>query len=45
MLYFREVLAVRETPQTIVADFVNTGRQHMLKKTPDEFLGADGHVF
>ena len=33
------------TPQTIVSNFVNTGRQHMLQKTPDELLGADGHGF
>ena len=45
MLYFREVLAMCGTPQTIVANFVNSGRQHMLQKTPDEFLGADGHGF
>ncbi len=45
MLYFREVLAMCGTPQTIVSNFVNTGRQHMLQKTPDELLGADGHGF
>jgi hypothetical protein len=43
MSYFREVLAMCGTPQTIVSNFVNTGRQHMLQKTPDELLGADGH--
>ena len=43
MLYFREVLAMRGTPQTIVANFVNTGRQHMLQETSNELLGADSH--
>jgi hypothetical protein len=33
------------TPQTIVSNFVDTSRQHMLQKTPDELLGADGHGF
>ena len=45
MLYFGEVLAMRGTPQTIVANFVNTSRQHMLQKTADELLGDDGHGF
>ena len=36
---------MRGTPQAIVADFVNTGRQHMLQETSDELLGADGHGF
>jgi len=33
------------TPQTIVSNFVNAGRQHVLQKTPDELLGANGHGF
>ena len=33
------------TPQTIVTNFVNALWQDMLEKTPDEFLGADGHGF
>ncbi len=33
------------TPQTIVSNFVNTSRQHMLQKTADELLGDDGHGF
>ena len=45
MLYFGEVLAMRGTPQAIVADFVNAGRQHMLQKTPDKLLCPDGHGF
>ncbi len=45
MLYFREVLAMRGTQQTIVSNFVNTSRQHMLQETADELLGADGHGF
>ncbi len=45
MLYFREVLAMCGTPQTIVSNFVNAGRQHVLQKTPDELLGANGHGF
>ena len=44
-MYFREVLAIRGTPQAIVANFVNAGRQHVLQKTADELLGADGHGF
>jgi len=43
LLYFAQVLAIRGTPQAIVSNFVNTRRQHMLEKTPDELLGADGH--
>ena len=38
-----QVLAMRGTPQAVVTNFVNTCRQHMLQKTPDELLGADGH--
>ena len=34
---------MRGAPQTIVANFVNAFRQHMLQKTPDEFLGVDCH--
>ena len=36
---------MRGAPQAVVADFVNTDRQHMLQKTPDELLGADSHGF
>jgi len=45
MLHLTQVLAIRGTPQAIVSNFVNTRRQHMLEKTPDELLGADGHGF
>ncbi len=45
MLYFREVLAMRGTPQTIVSNFVNTSREHMLQKTSYELLGANSHGF
>jgi hypothetical protein len=34
---------MRRTPQTIVANLVNSGWQHMLQKTPDELGSADGH--
>ena len=44
-MYFGQVLTMCGTPQTIVSNFVNAGRQHMLQKTPDELLGADGHGF
>ena len=44
MLYFREVLAMRGTPQTIVSNFVNTSRQHMLQKTSHEFENIEGSL-
>ena len=40
-----QVLAMRGTPQAIVTNFVNTCRQHMLQKTPDELFGTDSHGF
>lgn len=43
LLHPTEVLAIRGTPQAIVANFVNTRRQHMLEKSPNELLGVDGH--
>ena len=38
-------MAIRGTPQTIVANFVNTGRQHVLQKATDELFGVDRHGF
>jgi hypothetical protein len=43
LLHPNQVFAIRGTPQAIVPNLVDTRRQHMLEKTPNELLGVDGH--
>ena len=41
--HLNQVVAIRGTPDAIVPNLVDTRRQHMLEKTPNELLGIDGH--
>lgn len=43
LLHLNQVFAIRGTPKAIVPNLVDTRRQHMLEKTPNELLGVDGH--